>query len=495
MGTIADLLRLALLTLAVLAFPSCWNGSGSGDAGADSGPDADSDSDGGTETTCPVHVVGEGGSDSSSGNTWAEGLATVERGLDLAELVGCDVWVKAGTYHPTHDPDGAGAPEDPRTVTFRLRADVAIYGGFAGNETFLEQRDLEANEATLSGDIGTTGDGSDNTYHVVTGTDDATIDGFTITASSDSGMINDSSSPTVVNCTFSGNTAEAGGGMLNMGSSPTVANCVFSGNSAEYGGGMENYNSSPTVTHCTFSGNTAGSGGGGMMNDGSSSPNVTGCIFLLNSSLGEGYEYGGGGMSNYGSSPTVTNCTFSGNSARSGGGMKNDDSPAAVKNCLFIGNFAEFDGGGMYNAISSPTVTNCTFSGNFAAPGCGGGILNDASLPVVTNCIFGDDTETEIDNWGMGFTPTVTYSDVQGGCTVASGCTTDETGNIDVDPLFVDGVSGDLRLQAGSPCIDTGSNDAVPDGVTTDLDGNPRIADGDGDDLATIDMGAYEYQP
>jgi hypothetical protein len=68
-------------------------------------------------------------------------------------------------------------------------------------------------------------------------------------------------------------------------------------------------------------------------------------------------------------------------------------------------------------------------------------------------------------------------------------------GNIDADPLFIDAEGGNFRLQEGSPCIDTGSNDAVPDDVTTDLDGNLRIVDGDGDDVATVDMGAYEFQP
>jgi len=66
-----------------------------------------------------------------------------------------------------------------------------------------------------------------------------------------------------------------------------------------------------------------------------------------------------------------------------------------------------------------------------------------------------------------------------------------------------------LRLQAGSPCIDAGNNAAVPPEVTVDLDGNPRYVD-DPDtpdcpwcpdpenDCGTppiVDMGAYEYFP
>ena len=75
--------------------------------------------------------------------------------------------------------------------------------------------------------------------------------------------------------------------------------------------------------------------------------------------------------------------------------------------------------------------------------------------------------------------------------------------NIDLDPLFVDldgldGIPGtaddNARLDPDSPCIDAGDNQAVPKGISTDLDGNDRFVDGDGDMTDTVDMGAYEFQ-
>jgi len=64
-------------------------------------------------------------------------------------------------------------------------------------------------------------------------------------------------------------------------------------------------------------------------------------------------------------------------------------------------------------------------------------------------------------------------------------------GNIDVDPMFVNPGTGDLRLQAGSPCVDRGIPNEKPGGA--DALSFSRILDGDLDlDLRT-DMGAHEY--
>ncbi|MDG2423941.1 MAG: right-handed parallel beta-helix repeat-containing protein, partial [Phycisphaerales bacterium] len=98
------------------------------------------------------------------------------------------------------------------------------------------------------------------------------------------GMYNSNfSSPTLDNCTFTGNSAfYGGGGMYNEGiSNPRLDNCTFENNSAYYGGGMYN-KSSPILTDCTFTDNSAVFDGGGMYNYGSSSPTLTNTIVCSN---------------------------------------------------------------------------------------------------------------------------------------------------------------------------------------------------------------------
>ncbi|MCH8881350.1 MAG: hypothetical protein IID34_15900, partial [Planctomycetes bacterium] len=102
------------------------------------------------------------------------------------------------------------------------------------------------------------------------------------------------------------------------------------------------------------------------------------------------------------------------------------------------------------------------------------------------------------------------YSNIQGGLEDVYGCCNWEIswgpGMIDADPLFFDPDNRDFRLLHGSPCIDSGNNLAVPEGVTTDLDGAPRFLDDpsapdtgnpdpDAPKLPIVDMGPYEYDP
>ena len=431
--------------------------------------------------------------------------------------------------------------------TIQDAIDAAVYGDTVSVAagTYIENITMKNGVAVIgAGASDTTIDGNDaDSVVTAVGCDANTVlEGFTITngeAVDGGGMCNlDGSSPTVTDCEFSGNWAGFGGGMSNRyNSSPTVSNCVFSGNTADFrGGGMCNWvDSSPEVTNCTFSGNSAEGYGGGMYNTFNSSATVTGCTFNGNNGSGMDNKESspivfncrftdndGGGIVNYESNPTLTNCIFSGNLAgNSGGGMRNHYSSPSLTNCTFSGNSAEGYGGGMYNNNgSSPVATNCTFSRNSAGYHGGGIYSHEDSSPTVTNCILWGNTADwaagpQLYIWGG--TLSVSYCDVEGGEGAIynnSGTINWGAGNIDEDPLFIDANGPDdiggteddnLRLSAGSACIDAGDNGAVPadttdldgDGDTSepipwDLDGNPRIVDAGVDGIPIVDMGAYE---
>jgi hypothetical protein len=190
----------------------------------------------------PAHAAGtiyyvQDGASGTTCDSWANACDSLQAALDLASS-GDEIWVAQGTYYPD---EGGGQTDNDRNATFQLVGGVAISGGYpTGGGT----RDWAANLTIRSGDIGATGDSSDNAYHVVTGANNATLDGVTITAGNadgdfvapcgpacGSGIYNFNSSPTLVNVTIAGNSANYGGEMYNGSSSPTMQNRIIWGNS------------------------------------------------------------------------------------------------------------------------------------------------------------------------------------------------------------------------------------------------------------------------
>jgi len=362
---------------------------------------------------------------------------------------GQEIWVAAGVYKPG----------TTRTDTFQLKSGVGLYGGFAGKETSRDERNWRTNLTVLSGDIDnndvnidgnfiaeTTADiQGANAYHVVTGYSidhTAVMDGFSITA----GEANSS-----------GNFK--GGGMYNeYDSNPILRNIVFSGNATSDtpdlpgdGGGMYNFISSPILINVTFFANSASSGGG-----------------LYNSNS---------------SNTILTSVLFSNNSAGSGAGMFISDGNPELNNVIFYANSASWSGGGLLNSNGSPRLINTTFFENSAAT-YGGGMDSSTYNPpsLISNIFWRNSALYGPQISGSYDSLNVTYSDVQGGWP--------GTGNIDADPLFMDAANGDLHLQAGSPAIDSGTNDGCP---ASDFDGAIRPRDGNYDGMAICDMGAYEF--
>jgi len=197
-----------------------------------------------------VSFVDDDAAAGGNGQSWATAYKYLQDAL--AGVAGSggtitEIRVARGTYKPDQ---GTGKTPGDRTATFQLINGVALKGGYAGlGAPDPNARDIAANVTTLSGDLAGN-DGSnfanngENSNHVVTGSGtDATavLDGVTVKAgnadgnwpnNAGGGMFNDSGSPTVTHCTFSGNSATGGGGMHNDSSSPAVTTCTFSGNSA-----------------------------------------------------------------------------------------------------------------------------------------------------------------------------------------------------------------------------------------------------------------------
>ncbi|MBL7190370.1 right-handed parallel beta-helix repeat-containing protein [bacterium] len=165
----------------------------------------------------------------------------------------------------------------------------------------------------------------------------------------------------------------SGGGIYCISSSPTISNCTISGNTATtVGGGIYCYYSSPSITNCAISGNTADYGGG-IYCENSSSPAITNCTISGNTA-----EYQGGGIyCSSSSSPAITNCTISENTADYGGGIRCSSSSPEILNTIVSGNLGNY---GVY--LSSSSNTTITFSdfynnenGNFYNPPQGIGII------------------------------------------------------------------------------------------------------------------------
>jgi len=380
----------------------------------------------------------------NSGTSFANAFTNLQDALDN-QCGNLDIWVAAGTYKPTRDHLENSTPSSDRLKTFHLKKDMNIYGGFAGTETTLSERNWLSNITTLSGDFMdddvVSGAGStlaitvntENAYHVLITanlTDAAIIDGFTIKGG------NLGNGQGTIFYASKAYTVEHGAGMYNIDSSPNIRNIIFTANSAEEGGGMKNENSSPILNSVTFNKNLAETAGGGLYNH-SSAPVITNTIFSLNKANFAG------GLNNYSSSPSIINVTFSENAASYSAG-----------------------GGGMFNQLSSSLV--------------------------ITNSIFWNNTQGGNNNTygadinGSGSAPTITYSLTQESSFYSSG-----TGIINnQDPQFVDAANGDLRLSRCSSAINTGDNAAwTATGLSTDLAGNDRPFG-----TSVVDMGAYEFQ-
>ena len=474
------------------------------------------------------------------GTTWPTAYKFLQDALAVATSED-EIHVGEGTYKPDQDeanPEGTGH----RTATFQLITGVGLHGGYrgcpdgdclSGNP---DERKVNGYKTTLSGDLLGNDElyfanNGDNSYGIITASDagdGAHLEGFTVI-----------------------------GGNANEGN-PRHSSLA---------GGMSAYISNVRVNKCRFEYNAAysdGTVGGGAICNSGGNVRLTDCVFYRN----QGFFKVGGAVGNNRGQLTAIGCVFQENSSDWTGGAiwSEPDTNLVIQDCAFWGNTTGTAGGAIKCcACAQLHVVNSTFVRNSADAG---GVL-EADNPTTrfVNCSFvfnmadagsilwltgGNSELCNCIAWGnspalfyleVSATLSASHSAIQGGwpglCNInakplfmrSPGDGGDGWGDDPATPGVDEGANddyGDLTLQAGSPCIDTGNNAAGGpcqndqecaqhgfdrcrgDGfciAETDLAGQPRFVD---DRLAPdcwncpepsdcgispiVDMGAYEYE-
>jgi hypothetical protein len=398
--------------------------------------------------------------------------------------------------------------------------------------TFHERFNVSGKNITIkayNSDLGAVVDGTGLGGSVVTfsGAELPTciLGGLTIqngSASNGAGINGNFTLATIQNCVIQNNTATGSGGGV-YGLSGTMKSCTIQNNTAANGGGVAQVEG--TLLSNTIKNNTATSAGGGIYhcsnsiqsnvidnndagtNGGGASDCTTGTMYFNTITNNTAAVRGGGiydsdlaiaGNIIIGNQVTVVGSLASPGSF--GGGISNCDGPIYGNN--ISQNLSNGQGGGADNCTgdffnnvvfgnsgrAGGGISNCpgniwnnTVFGNTGVFNTGG-LLNCAS-PV--NCIIYNNVPVAQQITGIN---PPSYCDVQG-------WTGGGTGNITASPQVVNGTTGDMHLQASSPCIDSGKFIAQ---VPIDFEGDDRgttvaavtLGDGSG-----WDIGADEFIP
>jgi predicted outer membrane repeat protein len=435
-----------------------------------------------------ILYIKQGGN--GDGSSWNNAYGNFQLAMTSTNTSILQIWVAAGTYTPNYG------------FSFSLKNNAKIYGGFAGTENDISQRDLKTNITILKGNRNTV---IKTRYLTAT----TVLDGFTI---SDGFTESDGSQNNGM-----------GGGMNLLSCSLTISNCIFKNNKASSGGGIYNWDGSPIITNCTFTNN-----GNSAIKNMYGTPTITNCNFEKNISPVAT-------ISNERTTVILNNCNFTENSGWDGGAMYNELSTVTLTNCRFVKNISKYDttgnngGAAMYNVFRcNINVYNCSFIENSAVK-YGGAIVsnNDVTLNIVNslfanntagitgqefyntanvklkvinttffnkgnNAIFYDDKNMEFINC-IVWAKIDSYSQYTAKNSLLLDKKDTANGNIDATgisdtQIFNDTATGNFSLLEGGIALNKGNNTLYDPLVfgTLDLSGRPRINE------TTIDLGAYE---
>jgi predicted outer membrane repeat protein len=234
------------------------------------------------------------------------------------------------------------------------------------------------------------------------------------------------SSPTVMKCTMTNNSAVRGGAIFCCMSTGIIKDCAFTSNSADYhggavycrqshvivrnstfklnsaiyyGGAIYSYNGQDEIRECNVVSNNGGYGAGIAANQGETE--IVDCIILNNNGERGGGICCGSVSAAQTNSPLVQRCLISGNIASTRGGGINVGNNAIIKDCVVTHNQGVNGGGVGFLYSTTPLMTNSIIAGNtrYYGPlgeGGGGGVsIEHGSRAAVVNCTIANNETAE----------------------------------------------------------------------------------------------------
>jgi hypothetical protein len=402
--------------------------------------------------------------------------------VDVA-AVGNEIRVAAGTYTDIHD-----CPRNDITTTGTVKAvvcvskTVTIRGGY---NTSFDVWDPAVNVTTLNAQnlgrgIYITGDISPTIESLsITGGDATGLTGYDYYGQYDvgGGVYVMTAAAILNNNRIFNNTAQDGGGVyLGDSNSQLNSNTISNNHVTTGGGGVFLYHGSAALTGNTINSNTSNNMGGGLYLF------STDATLRGNTITGNATSLHGGGVDVASCSPAISGNIISGNTtAFRGGGLVLWYSHSILTNNVITDNQSSIAGSGLWIGGSQPQLLHTTIARNTGGDGSGVFVTDDGSgtnsTVTMTNTVLASQT--------VGVTAGAgSVAAVDGVLWFGNGANTGGAGSIPIshastgDPAFApDG----YHLTAGSAAIDQG----VSAGVTTDMDGQPR--------LGVPDLGADEY--